>query len=56
MWRDKRDVQMLSTFHDDSMVGKSRRSKTAAGRVESVQKPLVVEEYNQFIGGVDRSE
>ena len=56
MWRDKRDVLMLSTFHDDSMVGKSRRSKTAAGGVESVQKPRVVEEYNQFMGGVDRSE
>ena len=56
MWRDKRDVLMLSTFHNDSMMGKSRRSKTAAGGVKSVQKPRVVEEYNQFMGGVDRSE
>ena len=47
---------MLSTFHDDSMVGKSRRSKTAAGGVESVQKLCVVKEYNQFMGGVARSE
>ena len=51
MWRDKRDLLMLSTFHNDSLVGKSLRSKTAAGGVESVQKPRVVEDYNQFMGG-----
>ena len=55
-WRDKRDVLMLSTFHDDTMVGKSRRSKTAVGGVETIQKPRVVEEYNQFMGGVDKSK
>ena len=47
---------MLSTFHDDTMVGKSRRSRTAAGGVETIQKPRVVEEYNQFMGGVDKSK
>ena len=55
-WRDKRDVLMLSTFHDDTMVGKSRRSRTAVGGVETIQKPRVVEEYNQFMGGVDKSK
>ena len=38
-WRDKRDVLMLSTFCDDTMVGKSRRSRTAVGGVETIQKP-----------------
>ena len=42
-WRDKRDVLMLSTFCEDTMVGKSRRSRTAVG-VETIQKPRVVEE------------
>lgn len=55
-WRDKRDVLMLSTFHDDTMVGKSRRSRLATGGVETIQKPHVVEEYNQFMGGVDKSK
>ena len=55
-WRDKRDVLMFSTFHDDTMVGKSRRSKTAVGGVETIQKPRVVEEYNQFMGGVDKRQ
>ena len=55
-WRDTREVLMLSTFHDDSMVGKSRRSRRAVGGVETISKPRVVEEYNQFMGGVDRSK
>ena len=47
---------MLSTFHDDTMVGKSRQSRGVEGGVETIQKPAVVEEYNKFMGGVDRSE
>ena len=54
-WRDKRDVLMLSTYHDDSLVEKSRRSRKAEGGFESIKKPRVVEEYNQFMGGVDKS-
>ena len=56
MWRDKRDVLMLSTYHDDSMVGKSRRSRAAEGGVETIEKPRVVQEYNQQMGGVDKSK
>lgn len=55
-WRDKRDVLMLSTFHDDSMVGKSRRSRRSVGGVETIAKPRVVEEYNKYMGGVDKSK
>ena len=46
---------MLSTFHDSSMVEKQRRSRAAPGGVERVSKPRVVEEYNHFMGGVDKS-
>ena len=55
-WKDKRYVLMLSTFHDSSRVEKSRRSRAAPGGVETVSKPRVVEEYNQFMGGVDKSK
>ena len=50
---DKRPVVMLSTIHDDSFVTKKRRSRTALDGQEDTLKPLVVEEYNQNMGGVD---
>ena len=30
-WKDKRDVLVRSTYHDDSMVQNSRRSRAAGG-------------------------
>ena len=55
-WKDKRDVIMLSTYHDSSMITKSRRSRAAERGVEDIQKPKVVEDYNQNMGGVDKSK
>ena len=55
-WKDKRDVMMLSTYHDTSMISKSRRSRRAAGGVEAIDKPKVVEDYNLNMGGVDKSK
>lgn len=53
-WRDKRDVLMLSTFHDDTFIEKRRRTRHAEEGVEVIQKPKVVEEYNLHMGGVDK--
>ena len=39
VWWDKRDVLLLSMFHDDSMVSRSRRSRAAVGGVENIEKP-----------------
>ena len=55
-WHDKRDVTMLSTIHDASMVTKSRRSRGAEGGVEDIQKPSIVDKYNLHMGGVDLSK
>ena len=55
-WMDKRPVAMLTTIHDDSIVTKQRRSKAAQGGVEEVRKPLVIEQYNLFMGGVDNGD
>ena len=52
-WMDKRPVVMLSTIHDNSFVTKKRRSRTAPDGQEDILKPLVVEEYNQNMGGMD---
>ena len=43
-WRDKRDVTMLSTFHDDTFIEKRRRTRLASGGVEVIQKPSIVED------------
>ena len=53
-WRDKREVMMMSTIHDDTFMEKRRRTRLTAGGVELIQKPAVVEEYNQHMGGVDK--
>ena len=55
-WKDKRDVHMLSTFHSDTTVDKQRRTRSTAGGVETIQKPSMVDDYNQHMGGVDRSD
>ena len=55
-WRDKRDVTMLSTYHNDGIVTKNRRLRAAQGRVEDIQKPKVVEDYKKNMGGMDKSK
>ena len=47
---------MLSTFHEDEMVEKERRAKNAIGGRETVKKTKKVEDYNAYMGGVDRSD
>ena len=32
------------------------RSRQASGGVETIQKPLVTKDYNQYMGGVDKSD
>ena len=54
-WMDKRPVTMLSTIHDDSFVTKNR-SRSAPDGHEDILKPLVVEEYNKNMGGVDMGD
>lgn len=50
-WRDKRDVLMISTIHDDSLVPVQRRGESVP-----VQKPMCVVDYNNHMGGVDQSD
>ena len=53
-WKDKRNVLILSTYHDQSMVTKSRRSSRVDGGVEDIEKPKVVYDNNQHMCGVDK--
>ena len=49
-------MSLLSTFHDDTMISKERRSRQAPGGVETIQKLLIIEDYSQYMGGVDKSD
>lgn len=52
-WKDKKDVSVLSTVHNASMVEvgvKRKRSEENATK----KKPAVVIDYNDTMGGVDR--
>ena len=45
-WKDKKDVVLVSTFHDDSMEDVTTRQGV-------IQKPF---DYNKNMGGVDRND
>lgn len=47
LWKDKKDVAMLSTIHNPAM-------DVIETRQEPVKKPKVVCEYNHTMGGVDK--
>ena len=55
-WKDKREVCMLSTFHDDGVTSKKRGMKHSVDGTEVIKKPKVVKDYNQYMGGVDKSD
>lgn len=48
-WKDKKDILMVSTVHDDNMIEIDHRNKR-------IKKPAVVAEYNQLMGGVDLAD
>ena len=54
-WMNKRPVIMLTTIHSDDVIS-TERSKRAEGGREEVEKPVVVDKYNKFMGGVDRAD
>lgn len=55
-WMDKRPVSMLSTIHDNSHTTKIRRTRHVTRGQEEIRKHVVVEQYNTFMGGVDKSD
>ena len=48
-WKDKRDVIVISTFHNDSM-------EDVITRQGVLQKPSVILDYNKNMGGVNRHD
>ncbi|KAG5863717.1 hypothetical protein JTB14_034448 [Gonioctena quinquepunctata] len=49
-WKDKRDILMLTSIHNNEM----RCLKNSRG--ENILKPAAIVDYNQNIGGVDKTD
>ena len=50
-WHDTKRVTALSTIHTDNTSGKMIKSKD--GGAKEVEKPVLLESYNQHTSGVD---
>ena len=55
-WKDKRVVSMISTIHNSDMTTKSRRSRNSHTGTEEILKPVMIDQYNTYMGGVDKSD
>lgn len=52
VWKDKKEVKMLSTVHTPEMVDTGKKDRNN----EPIMKPKIVLDYNNGMGGVDRSD
>lgn len=55
-WPDKKQVTLLSTIHDCSVVDVDINDRRAPGGHRSVKKPTCIANYNTFMGGVDKAD
>lgn len=53
-WRDKRQVTMLSSAHNASR--KEVPRKIAGGKTLTLKKPVVICDYTENMGAVDRAD
>ena len=49
-------VHVISTFHTDDMMEKRYWTRAVTEGVETVQKPVMIDEYNLHMRGVDKSD
>lgn len=52
---DKQQVNLATTLHDKSKFTKQVRGRTT-NQLRQVQKPIAIELYTRFMGGVDRAD
>lgn len=52
-WQDVKRVHFLSTVHTDNTVEKQIRSKDSTDGYRTVEKPVMGDDYNSNMGGVD---
>ena len=54
-WFDKRQVNLATDLHNERMFSKQLRAKTG-DHIRTVEKPVAIELYTRFMGGVDRAD
>ena len=55
-WKDKQLISMISSIHNDEIISKRRRTRLVTGGREEIRKPVMIDEYNKYMGGVDKSD
>lgn len=53
IWKDKREVRMISTIHDSSFCSTGKKSRNTG---EEIKKPVCVHQYNLNTKGVDLAD
>jgi hypothetical protein len=55
-WQDKKMVTAASNVHKEGVVTKRVRSKDAVDHYKQIEKPILIESYNQHMNGVDLTD
>ncbi|XP_063041039.1 piggyBac transposable element-derived protein 4-like [Engraulis encrasicolus] len=55
-WHDTKRLTMLSTVHDNTCTRKRIRTKHSATGYRDISRPVCVDQYNSFMGGVDTAD
>ena len=55
-WKDKRQVAILCTINDDTTIDKRQQTRRATSGLEVILKSKVRDEYNTYMGGVDKTD
>ena len=53
VWKDKRDVRMISTIHDISVSDTGKKNRKTG---EDIVKPVCINQYNVHMKGVERAD
>ncbi|PSN49971.1 PiggyBac transposable element-derived protein 4 [Blattella germanica] len=52
VWKDKRDVKLISTLHTAQIVESEKTNRKG----EKISRPMMIGEYNKHMKGVDRAD
>nr|XP_055037155.1 piggyBac transposable element-derived protein 4-like [Misgurnus anguillicaudatus] len=55
-WHDTKRLTMLSTLHSNTCVRKRIRTKHTDSGYREINRPVCVDDYNSFMGGVDTAD